>query len=242
MQRRKFIQSAILNGSLISLAPLAEMGEWRKAHQTEVINAGVGGNNTNDLLARMDADCLTHHPDLTILMAGTNDMNSRKYIPINEYEKNMQKLVNAIRKMKSKIVLMNLLPVYEPYLFMRHKREFYEPEGHQGRLLQMNARIKEITRRNQLTFLNLHHIFTTIGNIGLDASSLIRNEANSKSTDGLHPTGDGYRVIALTVYDHIIYNKLPSKKIVCFGDSITLGAGLADGANYPAYLRKLFAQ
>jgi lysophospholipase L1-like esterase len=168
-------------------------------------------------------------------------MNSKKYIPINTYEKNMQKIVNVIKKIKSRIMLINLLPAYEPYLFTRHKKEFYEPEGYQGRLLQMNQRIKEIAKRNNLDFLDLHHIFSTIGNIGMQTSSLIKNEANSKTTDGLHPTADGYRVIALAIYDQIRYKHLPSKKIVCFGDSITLGDGIEGGENYPSYLRKLLA-
>ena len=33
-----------------------------------VFNAGVGGNNTVDLLRRIDKDCLGKNPDLTVLM------------------------------------------------------------------------------------------------------------------------------------------------------------------------------
>ncbi|HEX2949579.1 MAG TPA: GDSL-type esterase/lipase family protein, partial [Armatimonadota bacterium] len=40
---------------------------------SEVLNAGVGGNNTRMLLERLDADVLAQHPDLVVLMVGTND-------------------------------------------------------------------------------------------------------------------------------------------------------------------------
>jgi len=90
-------------------------------------------------------------------------------------------------------------------------------------------------------FLDLHRIFQTIGNIGPDKSSLIKNEANSNTTDGLHPTPDDYRVISLAVYNCIIQHRLPRKNIVCFGDSITFGDGIDQGSNYPSYLKKLLS-
>lgn len=39
-----------------------------------VSNAGSPGNTTPQMLARMDADVIAHHPDLVFLMAGTNDI------------------------------------------------------------------------------------------------------------------------------------------------------------------------
>jgi len=234
MKRRQFIQHTILGSSLLTIGVTQA-----KEVPTEIINSGVGSNNTVDLLARLDKDCLAHQPDLTVLMVGTNDMNSRKFIPLAEYEKNMRQIIERILAIKSKILLMNLLPVYEPYLMTRHKPEFYQPEGHTGRKAQMNRLIKQLATAYGLSFLDLHHLFEKVGNVSLDVNSLIKNEANSKTTDGLHPTPDGYRVIGVAVYEHLINNDLPRRKIVCFGDSITIGDGQSDGANYPAYLKKL---
>ena len=136
---------------------------------------------------------------------------------------------------------MNLLPVYEPYLLTRHSPDFYKPEGHPGRLAQMNKCIGDVAGNNHISCIDLHHIFISIGNIGLDKSSLIKNEANSNTQDGLHPTADGYRVIALSVYQSILRHSLPVRNIVCFGDSITLGDGVDGGYNYPSYLKKLLS-
>lgn len=244
MQRRKFIQRSIgvtALASTVAFDVALARGFEAVKKSPQVINAGVGGNNSADLLARMDRDCLSHNPGLTILMVGTNDMNSRKFIPLKEYEKNLHKLIEGIRKSGSKIVLMNLLPVYEPYLMTRHDPAFYEPEGHRGRLDEMNDCIRKAAKKYRLSFLDLFSVYEKAGNVGLDKSSWIKNEANSNGTDGLHPTAEGYRVMGVLVHQHIIQNDLVADKIVCFGDSITRGDGSMDKNSYPAWLQKLLA-
>jgi len=232
MQRRTFFQTTL------ALSPLVFHGFSMPVidNSSEVINSGVSGNNTIDLLARFEKDCLAHQPDLTILMVGTNDMNSRKFVPLPDYEHNMRTMIEQILKIKSRILLLPLLPVYEPYLLTRHKPEFYQPEGHAGRKKVMNNLIQQLASEYKLSFLNLHHIFEKIGNVGLDASSFIKNEANSQKTDGLHPTSAGYKAMAIAIYQYITDQNLPHKKVVCFGDSITIGDG---DQNYPTFLKSL---
>lgn len=209
--------------------------------QIQVINSGIGGNNTKDLLDRIDKDCLAYKPDLTILMVGTNDMNSRKYIPIEQFEKNLQTIITIILKSKSEVLVMNILPHYEPYLLMRHPVNFYGQLGPSGRLAQINTVIKKVALEKKVHFLDIHHIFNQAGNIGLDRTSLIQNVANSNKTDGLHPTPEGYRIIGIMVYNFIVNKKLPHQRIVSFGDSITLGGGKISNESYPAYLTKLLS-
>jgi lysophospholipase L1-like esterase len=196
------------------------------------INAGVGGNNTADLLHRIERDCLAHRPDLTILMAGANDMNSMKHIPLPQYEQNMRSVISQIQETGSQILLMTILPVYEPYLYTRHNKAFYEPEGYTKRKEEVNNLLKKLAGEYRLTLLDMHHVFETVGEIGTASSSLIQNEANSNKTDGVHPTADGYRLMAVTIYECIRAKQLPRKRIVCFGDSITAGS-------YPHYLKQL---
>lgn len=200
-----------------------------------VINAGVGGNTTQDLLGRVEKDCYAHKAGLTILMAGTNDMNSVKYIPLQQYEQNMRTLVKGILERKSKLILMTILPCHEPDLLTRHPAAFYEPEGVSGRRKQVNEVIKKIAADYGVYLLDLEHRFNAVGKIGDGADSLLKNLANSNKRDGIHPTANGYRFIALSVYDFIVNNKIQYKKTVCFGDSITRG----DKENYPDYLKKL---
>lgn len=234
MLRRKFLQTSLA----IPIALKKPVKVTGMTETIEVINAGVGGNNTIDLLNRIEKDCMAHHPDLTILMIGTNDMNSRKYIPLAEYETNLRKIIGIIKQSGSRILLMTILPVYEPYLFKRHNPDFYQPEGHFQRKTKVNELIRKLALEYDLQFLDIHQVFQKIGNVGLSPDSLIKNEANSQSTDGVHPTAQGYKVIATAVYAYLS-DKFKSGKIVCFGDSITIGDGKADGENYPAYLKKM---
>lgn len=207
-----------------------------------IVNAGVGGDNSGDLLQRIDKDCLSNSPKLTILMVGTNDMNSAKHVPLPQYERNLNQLVQKLKNSGSKVLVMTILPAYQPYLLTRHKAEFYEPEGVEMRRQQVNEVITKVSKHQKVHLLDIGRRFSAVGKIGLDQDSLIRNVANSNMTDGIHPTPNGYRFIGLSVYDYIIYHKLPMTDIVCFGDSITKGDGSMDKESYPAYLQKLLTK
>jgi len=239
MQRRTFLQSTLAATPLVSQFSLGMSPQPITDQTPVVINAGVGGNNTVNLLNRIDKDCLAQKPDLTILMIGTNDMNTRNHVPLPDYERNLRTLCAKLVAARSQVMLMNILPAYEPYLITRHDPKFYEPEGHYARKAKVNEAIRKVASDNKFPFLDLHHIFEKVGTIGLEPSSLIKNETNSNKTDGIHPTPDGYRVIAVAVYTFLVQNQLLKNRIVCFGDSITLGDG--NGQNYPTYLQQLVA-
>jgi lysophospholipase L1-like esterase len=147
--------------------------------------------------------------------------------------------VKIIKGSGSKVLLMSILPFYEPYLLTRHPAAFFEPEGPSGRRKAMNGIIREVAGANKVSFFDIGSIFEKVGKIGLDKDCLIRNEVNSGRTDGVHPTPNGYRFMALAISQYIRYNHLPADRIVCFGDSITRGDGSTDGESYPAYLKKL---
>jgi lysophospholipase L1-like esterase len=206
-----------------------------------IINAGVNGNTTTNLLKRIDTDCLVHKPELVIMMVGTNDMNNGKFVAPDKYKTNLEQLSDKILESGSKLLMMSILPFYEPYLLTRHPAEFFQPEGPAGRRTQVNAIIKSVAEKKKASFLDIGILFEKVGKIGLEPDSLLRNEANVGKTDGVHPTQNGYRFLALAVYQHIIYNNLPTGRIVCFGDSITKGDGSVDKESYPAYLNKLLS-
>lgn len=239
MQRRQFLQTTLVSTSFSLLDNVNIANPFDE--KPFIINSGTGGNTTVDLLARIEKDCLAYKPDMTILMIGTNDMNSVKYIPLPQYESNLRKIVEMILGVKSQILLMNILPAHEPYLFTRHPKEFYGEEGHKGRKDKVNARIKSVADEYKLHFLDMNHIFEVVGDIGEQSSSLIKNMANGGKTDGIHPTNDGYRTMAVAIYEKLKSINAPHRRLVCFGDSITNGGGGVDGTSYPAYLKKLLA-
>jgi lysophospholipase L1-like esterase len=238
MHRRNFLQAGLLTATF-SFPGKYLPGKIYPSGNTVLFNAGIGGNNTVDLLKRIDQDCLVHQPDLTILMIGTNDMNSRKHVALPEYEANLRKIVAQLVAANSRVLMMTILPVHEPYLYTRHPQAFYVPEGHAKRKEKVNAVIRKIAADYKQDLLDMGYIFQQVGDVGEDMESLIQNVANSKKEDGVHPTPAGYRTIAVAVYEYITQRQLPQSRVVCFGDSITFGDGGTEGKSYPAYLKKL---
>lgn len=247
MYRRKFLKSSLATASLTFSGGIAIGREVVNASLSQkwetiqpepwILNSGIGGNNTVDLLGRIEKDCLAHKPDMTLLMIGTNDMHSKKFVSFSEYEKNLREIIKRILAAKSQIMLMTILPLHEPYLFTRHDASFYEPDGVKKKLDERNQLIRKIADEYQLHFLDTHHVFTSIGDVGEGPTSLIQNVINSKKTDGLHPTPEGYRTMAVAIYEALIRTKASYKRLVCFGDSITFGGG--GETSYPAYLKRL---
>lgn len=246
IQRRQLFKTILASTAGLALtkygfaAKNELLNETMPQGEINIINSGIGGNNTIDLLNRIEKDCYAYSPQLTILMIGTNDMNSAKHVALNQYEINLTQIIKGIKSKGSKVMIMTILPPYEPYLLMRHPEVFYQPEGPSGRRKQVNEVIKKVAGKHSIHLLDMGHRFEVIGKVGLDKDSLIKNEANSNQKDGIHPTANGYRFIALAVYDYIVTNKLPQTNIVCFGDSITYGNS-KDKDSYPAYLKQLLS-
>jgi lysophospholipase L1-like esterase len=174
-------------------------------------------------------------------MVGTNDMNSVKHVPLKDYEQNLDTLARLISRNGSKLLMMTILPTFEPDLLTRHPAAFYQPEGVAERRKQLNEVVKKVAKKHRAELLDLGLRFDAIGKLGTSKDSLIQNEANSNKRDGIHPTANGYRFIGLSVYEYITSHKLPLTGIVCFGDSITKGDGSLDRDSYPAYLKKLLS-
>jgi lysophospholipase L1-like esterase len=70
----------------------------------DVLNRGVSGDRTAELLARWQRDCLDLKPDVLSIKIGVNDVwrltgewNGQKHIPLPEYRANCVKLLDQAR-------------------------------------------------------------------------------------------------------------------------------------------------
>lgn len=244
MDRKKFlinVTAAVAGLSFPGVIRVFARQQPQPAGDVVVFNAGVSGNNSNNLLSRLQTDCINNKPALTIIMIGTNDMCNGKHVTPEKFGQNLGKLITAITAAGSKILLLSILPFYEPYFLTRHPAGFFAPEGPDGKRAGMNAVIKTVAGQYQTSFFDVAALFEKVGKVGTDKDSLIRNEVNSGKTDGVHPTPNGYRFLALAISQFIQYHQLPTSRIVCFGDSITHGDGSVDRESYPAYLKKLLS-
>ncbi len=131
--------------------------------QYQILNKGIAGNSTQNLLARIDKDVLAEQPDLVILMAGTNDMvNSRKMISYDELEKNYRDILEKLKAKQITVVTMSPPPVDTGYLFLRHDRKLYNEDPNQ-KLAVLNTLVKKLAKAQQAHFIDLHAVFTAAG-------------------------------------------------------------------------------
>ena len=239
---RRFL-SGFFAAALVSLAVSLEAGT--------IVNAGVGGNSSSDLLRRLENDVLSKRGDIVIMMVGTNDsLNSRKLKSPAVFEENLKSLVGQITGSGRRLLIMTLPPFVSDYLFSRHSAEAYGSISPSERLESLNVMIRNLEGNPSVRVVDIHAVFEERGGATKNASSLLRNEANSGVEDGVHPTAEGYGVIAQALHQDLELAGwlAPESEIVCFGDSITYGAGMKkagmakpNGTNYPGQLARLLS-
>ncbi len=206
-----------------------------------VVNKGLGGNNSNELLARLDADVLTLKPNLVVLMVGTNDfLNTKKLVSMEQYQLNLKTIATSIKESGSQLIVMSSPPVDSTFLYQRHDKSLYADVPN-IMLQTVNGMVAKMALETDVFYINLFDKFQS-HNIPIHNQDLfIRNEYNSGSNDGVHPTDLGYHFIAKVIHQFIVKNdELSSvRTIVCFGDSITKGVGSSKRNSYPAQLEQM---
>lgn len=214
--------------------------------QIEIINAGVGGNTSAQLLARVDVDVIAKRPDIVVLMIGTNDIiNSGKLTAYEVYKRQLTQLVDQISQSGAKVLLLSPPPVDSTYLFERHDRNLY-PFPPDEKLQIARAIVAQLAQDKQLPFVDVYKAFSDAGFPETNKANLMMDEANSGRRDGVHPTPAGYEKIGNLVFQALVNAGWldSAQRIICFGDSITQGVRVkgdktATGETYPGVLNAL---
>lgn len=74
-----------------------------KLNNARIVNKGIGGNTTANLLARFDSQVATANPDVVWLIAGTNDYYQG--VSVETYKANMKKLIQKINAIGAKAMV-----------------------------------------------------------------------------------------------------------------------------------------
>ena len=77
---------------------------------TEVINAGVGGDSTNNAVARFEKDVLKKNPDVALVCFGMNDQaqsisKGSPNVSLNTYVKNMTEIIKKLQANGTDVIL-----------------------------------------------------------------------------------------------------------------------------------------
>jgi lysophospholipase L1-like esterase len=163
---------------------------WLQAGYPElnlsVINRGVSGDTTQDLLVRWERDAIRPQPDWLFIKVGINDVWSvfegfyREGIGLEDFEQNYRALVQqAHNRTQAQVILI------EPFLVEKSQRDNFRRV-----LAQYQDKIARIAEEHDLLLVKLQQAFDR---------GLKSQPAEYWAEDRVHPTAIGHALIALEV-------------------------------------------
>lgn len=156
---------------------------------TKVVNSGIGGNTSSQGLARLEKHVLAHHPNMVVLLFGTNDSvltaKDKYRVPVEKYRESLREMILRCRKAGAEVILCTLLPIIpEPY-YTRHPKEFYDAEGGLEKILhRYHSAATEVGKELEIPVVDLYKVFEK-------DLTLLR-----PAPDGVHPNARGAKAIA----------------------------------------------
>lgn len=138
-----------------------------------VVNAGIGGQTTRDMLGRFEADVLARAPWKVVLEGGVNDIVSM-YYPQPTYTAEMARMA---RDAGAEVTILRVLPADIPYAVWRY-----------------NNRLQTMCDAYGYTLVDTYYPF-------VDGNG--NRVASYYQADGVHLTSAGYGVLWTTVGPHL---------------------------------------
>jgi uncharacterized protein (TIGR02246 family) len=143
------------------------------------IGRGISGQTTPQLLVRFNQDVVALKPKVVVILAGTNDIaGNTGPSTIEMIENNLRSMAEIAKANGIRVVLSSVLPVYDyPW------KPGLEPAP---KIVALNAWMKDYAAKAGAIYLDYHSAMA-------DSRGGMRD---GLSSDGVHPTEAGYRVMA----------------------------------------------
>jgi lysophospholipase L1-like esterase len=195
-----------------------------------ITNAGIAGNTSANLVARVDGDVISYKPQLVIILIGTNDALAGAAFSLTNFRSNMVTLITKLQAANAKVLLLSPPPYGTDTI---GKNDYIN-----NNLDTIASALGALSKQYNCSYYDLHAAVIATGTPNATAASLILNAANSpQKPDGIHFTKPGIAFLAGNVYNFIKASQLTGcYHIVCFGDSITVEYG---DMSYPLQLQFL---
>ena len=157
----------------------------------KVANAGIGGSNTRDALARMDRDVVAEEPRVVIVMFGLNDAamvdggpvaRTEPRVSLAEYRENLTHIVRRAKRAGAQVVLCTPTPMSRAYPY--EKLGAYGTHEDINFLLREYAQAaREVADAEHVPLVDLFALFTE------------RPDGLKLIEDGNHPWPAGHALI-----------------------------------------------
>ena len=150
------------------------------------INRGISGQTTPQMLLRFRQDVIALKPKVVVILAGTNDIAGNTGPASQDMIlDNLKSMAELARANGIAVVLSSVLPAADyPW------RPGLNPDK---KIPALNAAIKEYAMAQNMVYLDYYSAMANDRN-GLDASL---------AEDGVHPTREGYQIMAPLAEDAI---------------------------------------
>lgn len=158
---------------------------------TYVVNSGISGDQTTDLIDRIYDDVYKYNPTKVFLMIGTNDLNHD--VSKAEILKNIQKIINGIKtnRKNTEIYVESIYPINRDAL---EENEYEWNENITNDIIiELNDELKKLCIENDVHYID---IFT----------KLLDEDGNLKSVytlEGLHLNDLGYFKVTTELQKYI---------------------------------------
>ncbi|MBC2605725.1 SGNH/GDSL hydrolase family protein [Pelagicoccus albus] len=163
---------------------------WEPYHPTnwgdlEIVNRGIGGETTPQILGRLQEDCLDLDPDIVLLQMGDNDLKTIAVLPGTQestFEQTYQNITGMAIRLSDQGVQVALTTIFPPAPIELLRKPLWSDEVNQA-IDDMNQRL-----------LAFEYPRVTV----LDCDSILRDGkyiAAEYSLDTLHLSEAGYRAL-----------------------------------------------
>jgi lysophospholipase L1-like esterase len=161
-----------------------------KSHEDWVVlNKGINGQRTDQILARFERDVAAERPDVTIILAGVNDIYQGR--PIAKVQENLREMYRLVAQLGSAGIACSVLPYNTMTPSQARARK------------ELNKWIRGESTRSRIVFSDT-------------AAAVSSREAPDRlvgTPDGLHPDVEGYRRMAGELSDAVMRAlSAPSRK------------------------------
>jgi lysophospholipase L1-like esterase len=164
----------------------------------QVVNRGIGGEDVDDMMARLQSDVLSRRPDLVIWQTGSND--PMRNVPLDRFATETRAGIAAIRAAGAKVMLME--PQWCPKLDATTGATSFRDS-----VRQIGAELGvPVIRRSDLM-----HRWVAEGRISRE---------DMIAPDGLHMTDRGYALLARDVAQEILKDAAPAAPVAAVAPSV----------------------
>jgi lysophospholipase L1-like esterase len=143
--------------------------DWR------VLNRGVNGERSDQIRVRFARDVIDAKPDVVVVLAGVNDIYQGR--TAESVERELEAMYEAARAAHIPVVAATIIP-YNTATADQNER-----------MRAVNAWVKDYAERHALAFCDTRAALTAAG----------APDRLASSPDDLHPSPEGYRLMALAI-------------------------------------------